>query len=297
MEDESASPIQLPHIFFDNRLNPIDYLGREIDLESGGPGQIADLTRENVILREDLESPREIRRRYALVTHRTTKISYRNRVHELDDELRQSIDIAIIGPTEDRSSDTLRIVVRHMEPAYGEAAAPLNVAIPRDGLILDCIQREFQVSCHRVGSTTPVLWPQWATLDMSDWFSRRALTPESRWRRTLPHPEVLGWRDGISGRMHGALQILESGPSSGEDSTHVQGAIEGKVDLRVYHRMETMPVEGQMDVEFDHNEKLVRRLVWQWDGNLLSDGLLNGHRYKWERRTAAILRVRTNVQP
>lgn len=299
--EDSAAPVQLPHVFFDNRMNPIDYLGREIDFEGEEATDLGSLNHGAIILREDFDAPRDVRRRYVLVTHRNTKISHRNRVHELDDELRQTLDVTLRAPEENQSPDVMRILVRHMEPRHVPGAesldAPLSVPIPDDGLALVCRQREFQVTCHDERNNAMVSWPQWATLDMSDWFSRRALTPDSRWRRTLPTPETIGWRDGVGGRAQSALHVSESGPASGENTTHVQGSLDGKGELRVHHRTETMQMEGQIDLEFDHADALVRRLIWQWDGAALSDGFLNGHRYKWERQTSAILRVTSSPTP
>lgn len=290
--DTEEPPTHLPHVFFDNRLNPIDYLGRELELVGEDEEMLAPKSND-VLLREAADGNYTLRRRYALVTHRTTKISHQNRLHELDDEVRQTLDVSIQFHQDSTQSEQLRVIVRHADPAYPNASSPLNVRVPSSGLALDCVQREFEVRCVRADTRAPIAWPQWATLDMSDWFSRRPLAPGDRWRRTLSNPEILGWSDGANGRMHSALQITESGPASGEHTTHIQGTLEGKGELKVYHRMESMPIEGQVDIEFDHGANMVRHLVWQWDGTLTSDGLLGGHRYQWERRAATILRVNT----
>lgn len=289
---EEVPPTHLPHIFFDNRLNPIDYLGQQLELDEAQEATIRS-GKSDLLLRETTDGEHTLRRRYALVSHRHTTISHRNRRHELDDEVRQTLDIQMSFSHATPTKERLRVVVRHADPSYPDPAAPLQVRVPSSGLALDCLQRDFEIQCVRADTGAPIAWPQWATLDMSDWFSRRPLASGDRWRRTFADPRVVGWSDGASGRMHSALQITESGPASGEDTTHIQGTLDGKGELKVYHRMESMPVEGQVDIEFDHGAGMVRHLVWQWDGSLSSEGLLAGHRYQWTRTAATILRVNT----
>lgn len=293
---ERVVPVRVPGIFFDNSLNPTDYLGRELNVEEDAPDLLASIQTQRDILRETHDADQIIRRTFTLNTHRETKLQHRGRRHNLDDELRQRLDVSFRYQQDPEDADRIDVTVHHAEPSASQPGAPLDVRVPSAGLELHCWQRDFQVRCQRAKDARDVAWPQWATLDMSDWFSRRPVRAGTRWRRSFSHAETAGWTDGRTGRIQASLELSESGPEAGEENSYIRGALSGDGDLNVYHRVETMPIDGQIDMEFDHRAGIVRHLTWQWDGEATTDGLLQGHRYHWTRETSSTLRVRSSAK-
>lgn len=292
--EDGEAPVRVPGIFFDNSLNPIDFLGRELDVDDESSELLASMRGKDV-LRESHDPAHTVRRVYTLNTHRVTHITHKDRHHDLDDELRQRLEVSIRYGQSDSDKERIDVTVHSADPSANHPSAPLSVRVPSAGLELHCWQRDFQIRCQRAKDQKEVRWPQWATLDMSDWFSRRPVRVGTRWRRNFTDAETAGWLDGRSGRLQASLELSESGPDAGEESSYIRGALSGDGELNVYHRVETMPIDGQIDMEFDHREGVVRHLTWQWDGELSSDGLLQGHTYKWARETSSTLRVRSTL--
>lgn len=282
-------PVGLPRIFFNQRFNPLDY----------GAGQESQQPQGNM-LQERHERAHTIRRRYTLFTQRNTKIQHKHRSHELDDELHSTLEVLIQFRQADEDIDRIDVTVLRAEPHVSKPASPLPIRVPSRGLRLHCWQRNFEVQCIHATSAKPVAWPQWATLDMNDWLPRRRVLPGARWRINLPDPRVVGWLgdDSPQGHIRASLEIIENGTSNQDDESRiqVQGVVSGDGELKVYHRRESFPINGELEIQFDNTQSLLHRFALKWDGSVNVEGLLSADKYRWTRQTHTTLRVTSSIE-
>lgn len=285
---DAQPPIRLPRIFFNHPLNSSDY-GDPSESEAP-PG---------LTVQERHDETRTIRRRYALFTQRNTKIQFKKRSHELDDELHSTLEVLIRFRQDDQDTDRMDVTVLRAEPHVSQPASPLSIRVPSRGLNLHCWQRTFEVQCIHATTGHPVAWPQWATLDLNDWLPRGRIPPNARWQRSLSDPRVVGWLGDNShqGHIRASMEITENGGSTSADAARleVQGVIGGDGELKVYHRRESFPINGELDMQFDHTQSLLNRFALKWDGGVNVEGLLSADKYRWARQTHTTLRVTSSL--
>lgn len=288
-EVNAEPPIRLPRIFFSQQLNPLNYLDHATeDQQQGTP------------LKEAHDSRRVIRRRYALFTQRSTQIEHKQRSHELDDELHSTLEVLIQFGQDETDDSRIDVKVVHAAPHVSRPASPLDVRVPSRGLDLHCWQQHFEVQCIAPKTQKPVDWPQWATLDLNDWLPQRRVVPGARWRRNLPDPRVVGWLgdDSHQGHIRASLETTENGDIDGPDTSRirVQGVLNGDGELKVYHRRESFPINGELDIQFDTETSLLHRFALKWDGGVHVEGLLSADKYRWTRQTHTTLRVTSSIE-
>lgn len=288
-EADAQPPLSLPRIFFSQQLNPLNYLDNTTEEKAQGTP-----------LKEAHDDTRTIRRRYALFTQRSTHVEHKQRSHELDDELHSTLEVLIQFRQDETDASRIDVTVVHAAPHVSRPASPLDIRVPSSGLDLHCWQQNFEVQCMHAATRKPIDWPQWATLDMNDWLPQRRVVPGARWRRNLPDPRVVGWLgdDSHQGHIRASLETMESGDTTVNDTSriHVQGVIHGDGELKVYHRRESFPINGELDIQFDTEQSLLHRFAVKWDGGVHVEGLLSADKYRWTRQTHTTLRVTSSLE-
>lgn len=270
---------------------PAPTLEEEESVPEAPPSSLAPLPATTFRLYENLSAEQGIRRHYTRVTTRDTSIRRRQRTHELQDRVREDLDVELrFGQSlEDPSRMDVRVFSStHSSP---QRSGPLKHPIPEGGLALHCWQVDFDSLCREVGTQKEVEWPQWAILDFSPWMTGSPIHVGTRWRRVIPDIPSGGWTEGHNAQTRAVFEVLRTNSQPDDGDTLVEAVLETEGELIVYGEPKRFPVVGKLEFEFDHATKLIDRFLINWKGDLQIEGTLAGEAYRWERRSQVRLLI------